>query len=285
RPPRRGSPHVIASLAEWWGEGRDLRSLALPPQFSQRGNHMGTSAPRRAPTTRWWRLAKGAATRYLSPEGAGGVEVREVVARYLAALEGSAAEGGKGALAAFRLTRKVAQDFGAFWAQAASQGWEAALDAWGLPELKGQPPQIAVQGLSAALAGPGGGLEEAVARAAVAVVCRQHLSSAGLSGPQTALSPWPEADRLVRQLLAAALSMRLVLDLGEPLEAAGRDFSHLQKGMKSLADWIDKAATDLPGLTPPEAEQWRGLTGWLWVTQVIEVLLENLSRHRNFGGY
>src|SRR5208282_4316562 len=39
-----------------------------------------------------------------------------------------------GALAAFRLTRRVAQNLGAFYCQAASRGWPAALDAWGLKE-------------------------------------------------------------------------------------------------------------------------------------------------------
>lgn len=240
---------------------------------------MGTSAARRAPTSRWWRLAKGAATRYLSPEGAAGVEAREVVGRYLTALEESAIEGDKGALAAFRLTRKVAQDLGAFWAQAASPGSEAALDAWGLPELKGQPPEIVAQGLSASLVGPGGGLEAAVARAALLALLLRHLPPQDLPGPRLVPSSWPAAHRLTLQFLASALSRRLVLDLGESLEAAGRDFSHLQKGLESLADWIDKAAIGLPVTIPSEVEHWRGLTGWLWVTQVIEALLENLSRH------
>ena len=47
---------------------------------------MGTSSARRAPTTRRWRLAKAAATRYLSPESGGAVDAREVAARYVAAL-------------------------------------------------------------------------------------------------------------------------------------------------------------------------------------------------------
>jgi hypothetical protein len=59
-----------------------------------------------------WRSAKGAATRYLSPGAAGEVSAREVVARYLAALEETS--GGE-ALAAFRVTRKAAQDLGALW--------------------------------------------------------------------------------------------------------------------------------------------------------------------------
>jgi hypothetical protein len=47
---------------------------------------MGTSSARRGPTSALWRAAKGAATRYLSPEGGGSVTAQEVVAQYLAAL-------------------------------------------------------------------------------------------------------------------------------------------------------------------------------------------------------
>ena len=54
---------------------------------------MGTSSARRGPTTALWRAAKGAATRYLSPEAGGEVSAREVVARYLAALEETPGQG------------------------------------------------------------------------------------------------------------------------------------------------------------------------------------------------
>ena len=47
---------------------------------------MGTSSARRGPTGRLWRLAKGAATRYLSPGNAAAVAAGEVAARYVAAL-------------------------------------------------------------------------------------------------------------------------------------------------------------------------------------------------------
>jgi hypothetical protein len=233
---------------------------------------MGTSAARRAPTGRWWRLAKGAATRYLSPEKEGGVEVREVAARYLAALEGSAGEAGQGVLAAFSLTRKVAQDLGAFWTQAVSQGWEAALDAWGVPQLKGQPPEIAALGLSAALAGPGSGLEEAVARTALAKALLRHLPFQDYLKLGSGPSSVPEPHLVVQHFLGTALSRRLVLDLGESLEAAGRDFRRLQAGLAGLTEYITKAALDSPITSPTQAEQWRGLTGWLRVTQIIETL-------------
>jgi hypothetical protein len=48
---------------------------------------MGTSSARLGPTGRLWRLAKGTATRYLSPDQGGAVDAREVAARYAAALD------------------------------------------------------------------------------------------------------------------------------------------------------------------------------------------------------
>jgi hypothetical protein len=75
---------------------------------------MGTSTARRAPTTRAWRLAKGAATRYLSPESAAPAEAREVIISYVAALEQGSGQEAGGALAAFRLTRRIAQKLGEF---------------------------------------------------------------------------------------------------------------------------------------------------------------------------
>src|SRR5208337_4267728 len=107
---------------------------------------MGTSSARRGPTGPFWRLAKRAASRYLSPGTAGRMSAREVAARYVAALgEGGVPPDLAGALAAFRLTRRVAQNLGAFCCQAASRGWPATLDAWGLKAAAGEEV-IAVPG-------------------------------------------------------------------------------------------------------------------------------------------
>ena len=128
---------------------------------------MGTSSPRQGPTSRLWRLAKGTATRYLSPENTGAVTAREVAARYVAALGEGGGPGLAGALAAFRLTRKVAQNLGAFWCQADFQGVPAALSAWGLADWSEEAPESLAQPLSAALGVAGGGLEQAVAHTAL----------------------------------------------------------------------------------------------------------------------
>jgi hypothetical protein len=232
---------------------------------------MGTSAARRAPTTALWRLAKGAATRYLSPEAGGTVTAGEVAARYLAAL----GEGDQRVLAAFRLTRKVAQDLGGLAAQATSQGWEGTLEVWGLGELAGASPEVAAQAVSAALVGADAGLEAVVARAAVVAV---WLQSGAVRGPVPAAGVNP--GQLVSGFLAAALHLRMALDLGEPLEAAAGSCSRLQGGLEDLQGWIETATAATSPAAPPPAENWRGLAGWTWVTGVMDGLIKQLSAPR-----
>ncbi len=234
---------------------------------------MGTSSARRGPTGRLWRLAKGAATRYLSPESSGAVEAREVAARYVAALGEGGEPGLAGALAAFRLTRRVAQNLGAFWCQAHFQGWPAALSAWGLKYLPGEPEAMA-QSLGAALGEAGGGLEPAVAHTALVGLLLK------LPEPGIAAAP-PEAAQSVRRFLAAALKLRLALDLGESLEAVAPGFSPLRQGLAEIAACIDQAAETAGPQAPAPLtpEHWLGLPGWTWVTELMEGLLLQLKAH------
>jgi len=226
---------------------------------------MGTSSARRAPTTRLWRLAKAAATRYLSPETAGTVEARQLAARYVAALGEGGGPGLAGALASFRLTRRLAQTLGAFLGQAVSQGWPKALEEWGVPTPPEAPPETLALSLSAAFQSPDGGLEEAAAHTALTGVFLEELSHP---------HPHPDSAALVRRFLAQALSLRLALDLGESLEAAAPDIAQLQQGLAKIVGEIEApAAAPLPPAPPPTPEDWQGLAGWTWVTGLLENLL------------
>src|SRR3989339_771712 len=228
---------------------------------------MGTSSARRGPTTGLWRAAKGAATRYLSPGAAGEVSAREVVARYLAALKETPGAGE--ALAAFRVTRKAAQNLGALWQGGGAPGGGVALPDRGLAALVGEPAEVLAAGLSGFLAGSGGGLEDAVVRTALASVL----------GP--AVQSWDrhEPAQVVRQFLGTALHLRLALDLGEPLEAAAGSSGQLREGLNRIKAAIEAGAeaTDAQSEPPATPGHWQGFTGWTWVTEVMAGLMQNLE--------
>ncbi|MGA8139616.1 MAG: hypothetical protein WB948_02945, partial [Desulfobaccales bacterium] len=90
--------------------------------------------------------------------------------------------------------------------------------------------------------------------------------------------PIPEAARLVRRFLGDAFSLRLLLDLGESLEAAAPGFSPLRQGTIEISRWIEQAAADPSLAAPPlrSPEDWLGLPGWTWVTRVLQGLLRSL---------
>jgi hypothetical protein len=228
---------------------------------------MGTSSARRGPTTGLWRLAKGAATRYLSPAGQGAVEAREVVARYLAALEETPGQGDR--LAVFRFTRKVGQDLGAFWQEVQARGWGVVLEDRGLAPPAQGPAELLAPGLAGVLAGSGGGLEAAVIRTALALVIREAMQAQGR----------PEPAEVVRRFLAAAVHLRLALDLGEPLEAAAGSYGGLRDGLGRIQAVIETGAATAaePSAPPATPGHWQGLSGWTWVTELMAGLLKNLG--------
>lgn len=224
---------------------------------------MGTSSARRAPTTRLWRRAKGAATRYLAPGEGRAVEAREVVARYLAALGEEPDPGNSGLLGEFRLTRKVGQNLGALAAEVASRGWDAALAERGLSGEAGSTRPKAAAVLAGALMEADGGLEGAATRSSLSVVLQDLKVAEQIDPPQ-----------IVSRFLAEALYQRLVLDLGESLEAASQGYGHWRQGLDGLKSWIAEAGK----LEEPPPQQWRGLAGWKWVTLALEKMADRLLK-------
>lgn len=228
---------------------------------------MGTSTARRGPGTALWRLAKGAATRYLAPEGGAPVEAREVLRRYVAALEETQAGQGQDLLAGFRLTRKAAQCLGEFGDQVAESGLAAALEARGLADLSLSPPGVVLPALTSAWLEDHDGLEAAVARTALATC----LGRVFMTDPST--MPHIDGPSLVRSFLALVLCQRLALDLGEPLEAAATGWQAYRDGLVRVQEEL-MAATSEVAADPPGAGQWQGLAGWLFVTKILETVLQ-----------
>jgi hypothetical protein len=196
------------------------------------------------------------------------VSAREVAARYLAAL--AETPGAGEALAAFRFTRKAAQNLGALWQEVAAQGWDLALKDRGLAPLAREPADMLAPGVAGVLAGSGGGLEEAVVRTALTLVIAPAVKS----------QDRPEPAQMVRQFLVTALHLRLALDLGEPLEAAAGSAGRLRDGLSRIKAVIEAGALAAGAAPEPPATPglWQGFTGWTWVSEVMAGLMQNLDQ-------
>jgi hypothetical protein len=247
------------------GRGQGVRLLALSPKIIS--NTMGTSTARRGPSTGAWRIAKGTATRYLAPEGSAPVEAHEVVRCYVAALEESSAQQGQDLLGEFRLTRKAAQNLGGFGASLSGSGLTAALEASGCKDLAHLRPAELIPGLAQAWVEGQGTLEATVVRVALAT-CLSKI----LKADPTTYSP-AAGPSLVGSFLAIAFCQRLAFDLGESLEAAAAGWPEYQDALARLQGELIAAAAEVTD-DPPGAGQWRGLAGWLWVTRVLENILQ-----------
>ena len=195
------------------------------------------------------------------------MEAREVVRRYVGAIEESSAHQGQNLLAGFRLTRKAAQNLGEFGASLSGSGLTAALEASGCKASAQLLPTELIPGLAQAWVEGQGTLEAAVARVALAT-CLSKI----LKADPTTYSP-AAGPSLVRSFLASAICQRLAFDLGESLESAAAGWEAYQNGLARLQSELTAAITEVPD-DPPEMGQWRGLAGWLWVTRALEHVLE-----------
>jgi hypothetical protein len=201
------------------------------------------------------------------------MEAREVVRRYVAALEEMSRSQGQDLLAEFRLTRKAAQGLGEFGDLVAASGLAAALEAMGLKDLAQLPPEEAIPGLTQAWLEEQGSLEAAVAGSALATCL------GGVLTLNPAAVPRLDGAYLVRSFLTIVLSQRLAFDLGESLEAAATGWPEYQRGLVRIREELATAISEVPD-NPPEVEQWRGLAGWLFVTRTLESILQRYEDAR-----
>jgi hypothetical protein len=201
------------------------------------------------------------------------MEAREVVQRYVAALKETSSSRGQDLLAEFRLTRKAAQSLGEFGDLVAASGLAAALKSMGLQDLAQLPPEEAIPGLTQAILEEQGSLEAAVVGTALATCLGRALTA------NPAANLRLEGSSLVRSFLTTTLSQRLALDLGEPLEAAAHGWPAYRQGLSRLQEELAAAAQEIPD-NPPETGQWRGLGGWLFVTRVLETILQRYEDAR-----
>ena len=201
------------------------------------------------------------------------MEAREVVRRYIAALQETSRAQGQDLLAGFRLTRKAAQCLGEFGDLVAGSGLAAALESLGLKDLALLPPEEAIPGLTQTWVEEQGILEASVAGTALATCLGRALTS----DPSTVSKV--DGPSLVRSFLAIVLYQRLAFDLGESLEAAATGWPEYLQGLVRLEEELAAATIEVPD-NPPEAGQWRGLAGWLYVTRTLEGVLQRFQDAR-----
>jgi hypothetical protein len=170
---------------------------------------MGTSSSYNAPTSGAWPNAKRTATRFAKQGGTGTVTPRQVVSAYLTALGGAAAAARRAAKG-----REAAQRLGAFFGTVADRGLDVALQQIGLANLIGRDTTELLEALVDRLAGPGGPLEEADARAAMLRVLQEELEEpAALDGLDQ-----DRVGRIVESFLVEYIYERMLQEIGDRLE-------------------------------------------------------------------
>jgi len=196
------------------------------------------------------------------------VSAQEVITRYVAALQEDAGQEAGGALAAFRLTRKTALRLGEFCQQLNSPEGQRE----GAPAAS-TTPEDAAHRLAATWLEESFGLEEAVLRPPLVKVLSEIFHTLNRS-PEDLSRLSPPA--VVQRFLAAALFQRLVFDLGEPLEAAAPGWQALSQALADLeAEVRQAAASSLATAGGPR--DWHGPEAWVWVTRVLEEMLQHFS--------
>jgi hypothetical protein len=139
-----------------------------------------------------------------------------------------------------------------------------------MKDLAQLPPEETIYGLTQAWVEEQGSLEATVTRTALATCLTRVLTfdpaaNFRLDGPS-----------LVSSFLALALSQRLAFDLGESLEAAATAWPIYQKALSRLEKELRDAISEIPD-NPPGTGQWQGLAGWLFVTRILENVLQRFQ--------
>ncbi len=249
---------------------------------------MGTSMARKAPTGKYWRLAKTSASRFGSPKNTGQVSAAEVVARYVIAVKHNPEGiGPTPAAPIFPQIRQVAGNLGRFYQKLALYGSDQALGDLGLGELIGSPLQTTLPVLVDTLAGAGAALEEAVARSAlIEVLAKEFSPTMNGFNKWEELRPGKPSARIIsgriRNFLAEAVYQKLASDLGEALEAQAKDINSGVQRQLELRKFIQ-------GRLDPQTEgkeefelSWSEDQVLAWIDRQLRHLLNRLEQEHGF---
>jgi hypothetical protein len=221
---------------------------------------MGTSSSYNAPTSGGWPNAKRTATLFAKQGGTGNVTPGQVVSAYLTALGGSAAAARRA-----ETGRAAAQRLGGFLATVANQGLDAALEQIGLAEVVGRDTTEVLEALVNRLAGPGGTLEEADARAAMMRVLQEELEDpAAFDGLDQ-----DGVGRIVESFLVEYIYERMLQEIGDRLENGAMTAEGAKKAEDDIRVYV-VATVQLELARQEPLAVWDGPEGQRLVDRLME---------------
>jgi hypothetical protein len=209
---------------------------------------VGTSSARKAPVGKFWRTAKTYASRFASGKEASPPQAKEVVARYLAALQADGDGDNQGDQNFLPFLAGAAASLDSFYRQWEQDGWEAALANLRLPPRQAQNRENIIPALLDRLIGPGNKLAEAVARAALIDHLEVVLSACDNFPPKQQPSDLTSNNK-ISHFLGLALYRKILSDLGESLEFHAPD---LKLGRRRQEDLRSHILAKIPAWEPAE---------------------------------
>jgi len=197
---------------------------------------VGTSSAYSAPSTGNWPRAKTLMTRFA--RGTSGLGVLPRLLRSYVSAKGGSASAATSASAG----RAAAGRLGRFFTTLGTAGLDSALREFRLDHLVGRPPEECLAGIVDALCGPGGTVDEDVARAAMIEVLAQLADQCATADElEMLLAQQATADGLVdilQDFVFEYIFERLLLELGGRDAAATRDQAAIVNAERELRDYL-----------------------------------------------
>ncbi len=250
---------------------------------------MGTSASRsgsNSSTGGAWTTAKTRASRFA---GGTGSSAAGVVSGYAAALaESGGASGGAGGTGGgvgssrVATATRVGQGLGAFMGDVGSRGLDAALRERGLEQLIGKSAEEVLAGIADHIAGNGGPLDEAIARATVVEVLTDIFDEEQdeYDQLQKLLEDRLDGDgfkEILRLFLSKSIFEMLLADMADRFEENGDSTSEILRKERQIEQFIEAMVEFDLGQADPLRFDWAGAEGKALVERNLAAAIEQLE--------
>ncbi|NVM54535.1 MAG: hypothetical protein HWN66_12595 [Candidatus Helarchaeota archaeon] len=243
---------------------------------------MGTSSSRNAPKGGDWTKAKRSVSNYVRQRGRGGVTPRNLIGNFVRALGGAreavSGTGRAGGKSTFFPAVSVGQKLGAFLVGVAKDGLDQTFSKWGLADLIGKNPYEVVSHLVDALAGAGGPLDEAVARAALTETLANIFDENNEEYIQLR-EDWDsrinevEILEILKIFLIEVIYRRFLSDLAERIQSKAISSDDAFERESEIRGFIEEMIKFTLVIHDPLNIDWRGAEGRDLITQNMEAVL------------